>query len=68
EQVMVQGGIHSRRTAMHELGIDDPETEFSKWLEERAAILKMNRSFNARTTRSGVSVRENEAPGDSGVE
>jgi hypothetical protein len=48
EQVMVQTGIHSRRTAMNEVGVIDPDYEFKKWLEERESILKMNRDFNTR--------------------
>jgi hypothetical protein len=43
EQVLVQNGIHSRRRAMDEIGIDDPEAEFKRWLEERDTILRMNR-------------------------
>jgi Phage portal protein, SPP1 Gp6-like len=58
EQVMVQGGIHSRRTAMDELGVKDPEQEFTRWLEEREAILNMNRKLNARQTRSMTRERE----------
>ena len=38
EQALVQSGIHSRRRAMDELGITDPEVEFKRWLEEREAI------------------------------
>jgi len=53
EQVLVQTGIHSRRRAMDELGIQDPELEFNKWLEERATILKMNKELNAKFTRGG---------------
>jgi len=48
EQTMVQNGIHSRRRAMAELGIKDPELEFNRWLEEREAILKMNKNPGAR--------------------
>ena len=48
EQVLVQGGIHSRHTAMYEVGVKDPDTEFNRWLEERDAILKMNRNLNVR--------------------
>lgn len=48
EQTMVQNGIHSRRRAMAEVGIKDPELEFSRWLEEREAILKMNKNPDAR--------------------
>ncbi len=43
EQTLIQSGIHSRRRAMDEVGVEDPETEFSRWLEEREIILKMNR-------------------------
>lgn len=45
EEAMVQSGIHSRRRAMEELGVSQPEIEFKRWLEERAAILAMNRQY-----------------------
>ncbi len=54
EQVMVQTGIHSRRTAMNEVGVRDPEFEFKKWLEERESILRMNKEFNAKSARGGA--------------
>jgi hypothetical protein len=54
EQVMVQTGIHSRRTAMGEIGVVDPDNEFHKWLEERESILKMNKELNARAGRNGA--------------
>jgi len=54
EQVMVQGGIHSRHTAMYEVGVKDPDTEFTRWLEERGAILKMNRDLNVRPSKSAL--------------
>ena len=54
EQVMVQTGIHSRRTAMDEVGVRDPDTEFKRWLEERESILAMNRELNARPGRNGA--------------
>ncbi|HEY41532.1 MAG TPA: phage portal protein [Dehalococcoidia bacterium] len=57
EQVLVQGGIHSRRRAMGELGIKDPEAEFARWLEEREAILKMNRELTGKPVRGGASER-----------
>ncbi len=41
EQVLVQNGIHSRRRAMDQLGIQDPEAEFKRWLEEKAEILRV---------------------------
>ncbi len=58
EQVMVQGGIHSRRTAMDEVGVKDPENEFKRWLEERDAILKMNRELKVRPVRGALSERD----------
>jgi hypothetical protein len=54
EQVMVQTGIHSRRTAMDEVGVRDPDYEFKRWLEERESILKMNKELNAKSTKSGA--------------
>ena len=42
EQVMVQAGIHSRRRAMDEIGVRDPDAEFQRWLEERRTILNMD--------------------------
>jgi hypothetical protein len=54
EQAMVQTGIHSRRTAMNEVGVRDPDYEFKRWLEERESILRMNRELNARSARNGA--------------
>ena len=66
EQLLVQAGVHSRRTAMDEMGIRDPDEEFNRWLEERERILKMNREFRAASTRGGARERavaaEMEAP------
>jgi hypothetical protein len=59
EQVLVQHGIHSRRRAMHEFGIDNPEMEFGRWLEERKAILSMNKELNMGTGGNGARVRVN---------
>ena len=53
EVSLVQSGIHSRRRAMDELGVQEPEYEFNQWLEERGTILKMNKEFGARSVRSG---------------
>jgi hypothetical protein len=53
EQLLVQSGVHSRRTAMDQLGVKDPEAEFEKWLQERKAILEMNQQYRARSTRGG---------------
>jgi hypothetical protein len=57
EQLLVQAGIHSRRTGMDELGIKDPDEEFARWLEERQQILEMNREFRAQSTRGGARER-----------
>ncbi len=46
EQTLVQSGIHSRRRAMDEIGVEDAEGEFKRWLEEREAILNMNKNNN----------------------
>jgi len=48
EQVLIQSGIHSRRRAMDEVGVKDPEMEFNRWLEERETILSMNKELNIR--------------------
>lgn len=53
EQLLVQSGVHARRTAMDELGIRDPELEFARWLEERYQIMEMNQELRARSTRGG---------------
>jgi len=57
EQLLVQAGVHSRRTAMDEMGIQDPDEEFNRWLEERAKILEMNQEFRAQSTRGGARER-----------
>jgi hypothetical protein len=30
------------------VGVADPENEFARWLDERSAILKMNKEMNVR--------------------
>jgi hypothetical protein len=57
EQLLVQAGVHSRRTAMDELGIQDPDEEFTRWLEERKKILEMNKEFRTQSTRGGARER-----------
>ncbi len=54
EQILVQNGIHSRRRAMGEVGVKDPEMEFNRWLEERGTILRMNKQLDAKSTRGRV--------------
>jgi hypothetical protein len=68
EQVLIQSGIHSRRRAMDEVGVQDPEAEFSRWLEERKAILKMNRELNPRPARGGARERDREPEAEVGGE
>ncbi|MFH0914139.1 MAG: phage portal protein [Chloroflexota bacterium] len=60
EQVLVQTGLHSRRRAMKELGVSDPEQEFKGWLEERETILRMNQELNTRPSRTGRRERASE--------
>lgn len=43
ERIMVETGLQSRRTAMDEIGVREPEREFARWMEERAAILEQDR-------------------------
>lgn len=57
EQTLVQSGIHSRRRAMDEIGVKDPEMEFGRWLEEREAILRMNKELNLKPARGGARER-----------
>jgi len=57
EQLLVQAGVHSRRTAMDEIGVQDPDEEFARWLDERKKILEMNREFRAQSTRGGARER-----------
>ena len=38
EQILVGAGIHSRRRAMDELGIENPDVEFERWLEEQERL------------------------------
>jgi len=57
EQSLVQAGVHSRRTAMDEMGVQDPDEEFNRWLEERTKILEMNQEFRAASTRGGARER-----------
>jgi len=38
ERALVSAGIHSRRRAADELGVADPDAEFSRWLEEQEQL------------------------------
>ena len=68
EQTLIQSGVHSRRRAMDELGVKDPELEFKRWLEERETILRMNKDLNARTTRGVARERAAQSPVESAEE
>jgi len=50
---------------MDELGIKDPELEFSRWLDERERILTMNRELNARPKRTKA--REGASESEEGI-
>ncbi len=67
EQALVQTGIHSRRRAMDELGVKNPEYEFNRWLEERQTILSMNKELNAKSTRGRARERASESQAE-GIE
>ena len=67
EQILIQNGVHSRRRAMDEVGVKDPEMEFNRWLEERESILKMNKELNTRPSRNGARGRVLTAPAE-GIE
>jgi hypothetical protein len=53
EQLLVQSLIHSRRTAMDNLGIRDTQLELDMCMEERAGILQQNNDLKAVSTRGG---------------
>lgn len=53
EQLLVNVGVHSRRTAMDEMGVKDPEAEFDKWLQERKTIREQNIELPSPSTRGG---------------
>jgi hypothetical protein len=38
ERALVASGIHSRRRAAGELGVEDPDSEFTRWLEEEGKV------------------------------
>jgi hypothetical protein len=43
---------------MDNMGVQDPDEEFNRWLEERRRILEMNQEFKAASTRGGARERE----------
>ena len=46
ETSLVEHGIHSRRRAMDEVGVKDPEAEFKHWMEEQREIRKGEKEGN----------------------
>jgi len=66
EQAMVQTGIHSRKRAMDNLGIRDPDAEFGRWLSERETILRMNRDINRGPSRGSAREGAYSVPGEEG--
>ena len=52
---------------MDEIGVQNPEYEFRRWLEERETILKMNKKLNASSNRGRARERRVE-PQAEGVE
>ena len=61
EQTLIQNGVHSRRRAMDEVGVKDPEAEFNRWLEERQIILSMNKELNTKPARNEARGRANQS-------
>ena len=57
EQLLIQSGVHSRRTAMDNLGVRDSTLEWEKWKEERQQILQQNNDFKAQSTQGGARAR-----------
>jgi hypothetical protein len=41
ERALVASGIHSRRRAADELGVEDPEVEFGRWVEEQRVAARL---------------------------
>ncbi len=55
ERTLVAAGIHSRRRAADELGVADPDAEFSRWLEEEALLEAGGETREARSANGKVS-------------
>jgi hypothetical protein len=46
EEILIGAGVHSRRTAMDELGVEDPDAELERWLEEAERIRPPERTIS----------------------
>lgn len=44
EQILVAAGVHSRRRAGDELGVENTEAEFGRWLEEERQVLAVQQA------------------------
>ena len=44
---LVHAGTHSRHRAAGTLGVEDPDAEFARWLEEETAVRSGGRSLQA---------------------
>ena len=53
ERVLVEAGIHSRRRAADALGVEDPEAEFARWLEETRMQSAQDAPMAASNGRAG---------------
>ena len=54
ERTLVEAGIHSRRRAADALGVEDPDAEFSRWLEEERAVGTRQSAVGADHSTNGV--------------
>lgn len=64
EQLLVQSGIHSRRHAMDDMGIMDPDLEFDRWMEERGRIMEQNQKLQGQFSRGGQRERAQQTQPD----
>lgn len=57
EKSLIASGIHSRRRAMDEVGVKDPEAEFKHWMEEEEQILQIRTNPPGRTNTTNSSIK-----------
>ncbi|MPZ23751.1 MAG: phage portal protein [Dehalococcoidia bacterium] len=55
EIALVGAGVHSRRRAANELGVEDPEGEYRQWLNEQSALDTAGLDERRRAGRNGAS-------------
>jgi len=56
ERTLVAAGIHSRRRAADELGVADPDAEFSRWLEEQERMAGPALERNGAASANGLAL------------